>query len=61
MTILWFSEMWSALERSIAQGDPPSYTLAQAWGDLAVLFAVEQSIRTGERVNLNIEWMDNPR
>ena len=54
-------EMWSALERSIAQGDPPSYTLAQAWGDLAVLFAVEQSIRTGERVNLNIEWMDNPR
>jgi scyllo-inositol 2-dehydrogenase (NADP+) len=54
-------EMWSALARSIAQGDPPGYTLAQAWRDLAVLFAVEQSINTGGKVNLNMEWMGNPR
>ena len=43
-------QMWSALARSIAQDQPPSYTLTQAWGDLAVLLAVEQSIKTGERV-----------
>ena len=53
--------MWSALACSIAQDQPPSYTLAQAWGDLAVLLAVDQSIKAGKKVNLNMEWMGNPR
>ena len=45
-------EMWGALGRSIAQNEPAGCPLAQAWGDLAVLFAVERSIKTGEKINL---------
>ena len=45
-------EMWQALEASVTQNQPPIYTLNQAWSDLAVLLAIDESIKTGEKINL---------
>jgi scyllo-inositol 2-dehydrogenase (NADP+) len=45
-------EMWSALERSVVQNEPPAYTLAQAWGDLVAMLAVDVSIKTRQKVAL---------
>ena len=45
-------EMWNALEASVTHNQPSSYTLDQAWNDLAVLLAIDESIRSGEKINL---------
>jgi len=45
-------EMWQALEASVTQNQSPIYTLNQAWSDLAVLLAIDESIKTGKKINL---------
>ncbi|MEI7845486.1 MAG: Gfo/Idh/MocA family oxidoreductase [Chloroflexota bacterium] len=48
-------EMWSAFERSITRNEPPPYTLAHAWGDLATLMAVGESIKTGQKGYIKLD------
>ena len=46
------SEMWKTLAACVTKNQSPSYPLDQAWNDLAVLLAISESIRTGEKINL---------
>lgn len=47
-----YEQMWNALEASVTHNQPLSYTLGQAWRDLAVLIAIDESIKTGNKINL---------
>jgi scyllo-inositol 2-dehydrogenase (NADP+) len=47
-------EMWAAFARAIDHRDETlEYPLERAWGDLRLMFAVEQSIKTGQKVSLS--------
>jgi len=47
-------EMWNALSQSAATGKPPFYTLAHAWNDLSTMISVDQSIKTGQKINVEV-------
>jgi hypothetical protein len=47
-----YDEMWNALNVCIMKDQPPLYALNHAWSGLSVLLAIDESIKTGEKINL---------
>ncbi len=47
-----YAEMWNVLEAAVTNNQPPGYTLDQAWNDLVALLAIDESIKTGKKINL---------